>query len=46
MVFGVQEVLTIQESYTIWQKNMYDITRYSIFCIERNYLQPLNELDR
>ena len=42
MMFGVQEALTIQESYTIWHKSM---LVYSIYCIECNCLQPLNELN-
>ena len=36
-------ILTIQESYTIWQNNKFV---YSIFCIECKCLQPLNELDK
>ena len=42
-MFGVQEVFTIQESYMIWQKNMFV---YSMFSIECSCLQTLNELDR
>ena len=43
VVIGIQEVLTIQESYTTWQKNVFV---YLVLCIERKCLQPLNELDR
>ena len=43
MVFGVQKVAIVQESYTIWPKNMFV---YSLFCIEYKCLQTFNELDR
>ena len=43
MVFGVQNVVIVQESYTIWQRSMFV---YTLFCIEYKCLQTLNGLDR
>jgi hypothetical protein len=43
MVFGVQKVVNVLESYTIWQKNMFV---YSLFCIKYKCLQTFDERDR
>jgi hypothetical protein len=42
-VFGVPKVDIVQESYTIWQKNMFV---YSLFCNECRCLQTFNGLDK
>jgi hypothetical protein len=43
MVFGVQKVVIVQESYTIWQKSMFV---YSLSYIEYKGLQKSNGVDR
>ena len=42
MVVGVLRIVIVQESYTIWQKNMFV---YLLCCIEYKCLQTLNGLD-